>query len=262
MSAKILLIDIETAPSKVYTFTLWKPQIGLQQIIEDGYMLSYTAKWLDNDKIYADSIYNYKSFFRKNPKSDLKIGQSVWKLIHEADIVIAHNGDDFDLKWLNTVFQKHDMRPPSSYKSIDTLKVARNNYRFLSNKLDFVSKTLGLGEKIKTEGFPLWIKCMEGDPEAWQKMMEYNKQDLLLLEQVYLKVRPYIKNHPNVALYSDIKDRQCNVCGSTNAIIDGHARLTAGIYLRYQCKDCGKYFRGNQNLIDKDKRKNLSLNIL
>ena len=46
--------------------------------------------------------------------------------------------------------------------------------RFDSNKLDYVSKYLGIGEKVRHEGHELWVKCMEKDNAAWKRMKEYN----------------------------------------------------------------------------------------
>src|SRR5690606_40576567 len=122
----------------------------------------------------------------------------------------------FDLPRLNTEFVMMGLTPPAPYRSIDLLKVVRQNFQFTSNKLAYVSEQLGLTGKVKHEGHELWIKCMAGDPKAWAKMKKYNVQDVRLLEELYEKPKPWIKAHPNWGLYSDTQDTVCPTCGSAD----------------------------------------------
>jgi len=261
MSAKILFLDIETAPNKVYTWGLWEQNVGLEQIIQPGYMLSWSAKWLGDKKILSDSLFNYRKKYKENPTDDSEISKTAWALIDEADIVVAHNGLDFDLKWLNAVFLKNGLQPASTIKVIDTLKVARANFRFLSNKLDFLSKTLGIGEKLKHEGFGLWVKCMSGDAKAWKRMIDYNKKDVKLLEDIYMKLRPFISNHPNLALYSDLKAKICPNCLSPRLRNKGYAYTATNKYTRYVCRDCGKNTRDRKSILTKVEKSNIISNV-
>lgn len=242
---KILVIDIETAPSIVYAWGLFDQNVGIDQVIQDGYVLSWAAKWVGQREIMFDSIKKHK-LFKTEPTNDINVAVSAHNIMSEADIIVAHNGDNFDLKWLNLIFLKHKMVPVPPYKTVDTLKVARGNFYFLSNKLDFISKKLGVGQKVKHEGFPLWKKCMSGDRAAWKRMEKYNKQDVSILEKVYLRMRPYMKRHPNHGDYVDEDKMLCPTCGSDDLRRNGMRRVSSGSYARYQCNACGHWSRGRR----------------
>lgn len=231
---KILLLDIETAPNVAYVWGLFKENIPIQRIVDSGYVLCWAAKWLGEDEVMFDSVY------QSRPKTMLK---RVHRLLEEADAVIHYNGTRFDIPTLNKEFLLHKMTPPSAYKQIDLLITARGRFRFVSNKLDFIADQLGVGTKHKHEGFELWVKCMNNDPEAWKTMELYNKQDVNLLEQVYLVFRPWIRNHPNTGLYSSDDGNQCPACGSGNVVRRGYAYTSTGRYQRYRCSACGHWSR-------------------
>jgi len=244
--AKILIIDLETAPTLAYVWGLFDQNIGIDQIKQDSYVLCWSAKWLGKKQILFDSIKNYP-LFKKQPHNDYHIALSAHKLISEADVIVAHNGDSFDLKWLNYIFIKHGLKPAPPYKSVDTLRVARSNFYFTSNKLDFISQRLGVGAKVKHEGFGLWVKCMTGCNKAWKRMEKYNKQDVLILEEVYLKLRPFMKRHPMInppklkTEYLGVVDNRCPVCNSSRMEKRGTRVNTTGRFTRYQCQDCGRW---------------------
>lgn len=248
MKAKILLLDIETAPNLVYTWGLWKQNVALNQIVQTGYMLSWAAKWIGKKKIMSDTLLAHKECWKKDKTNDVEITKTIWNLLNEADIVIAHNGDQFDIKWLNGLFIKHRLKPVSPFKSVDTLRIVKENFRFISNKLDYVCSLLKIGNKLKHEGFSLWTGCMAGDCKSWQKMERYNKHDVVLLEKVYQQIRPFVKWHPNVNQYEENNDVACPVCSSKKYIAQGFAYTANGKYQRFQCKDCGKWFRSSKRL--------------
>lgn len=231
---KLLLLDIETAPNLAYVWGIFKENIPIQRLVSSGYVLCWAAKWYGTDEVMFDSIH------KSSPKKMLK---RIHRLLNEADAVIHYNGKSFDIPTLNKEFVSHEMEPPAPYKQIDLLQVCRAEFRFASNKLDYVAKQLGLGTKVGHEGFELWTKCMAGDPDAWVEMEKYNAHDVVLLEQLYERIRPWIKTHPNHGLYSD--DAQlCPNCGSSHFIRRGYAYTNAGKYPRFRCVDCGHWFRG------------------
>lgn len=261
MDAKILFLDVETSPNIVHTWGLFKQNIAINQIVSSGYMLCWSAKWLGDKKIMHDSLIDHTDLFKKDPTSSYGIAKTMWKLLDEADVVVAHNGDGFDLKWLNSIFLDNRLGPPSPFKTIDTLKIARFIFYFPSNKLDYITERLGLGTKLKHEGHTLWTKCMRGEKGAFRKMIRYNRKDVLLLEKVYLEMRPYMKNHPNMGLYISGEKPVCTVCQSTELIKRGTAATNLGIFQRFRCK-CGKWVRGRDNLLTKTKRKSLLTNAI
>lgn len=248
IDAKILLLDIETAPALVYTWGLFDQNVGINQIVKDGYILMWAAKWLGKGEIMQDSVYAHGKPTEYDGKAEAAIAKSIWKLMDEADIIVAHNGDDFDLKWLNATFLKHHLPPVSSYKSVDTLKSLRAAHKFISNKLEFQSMKHKLGRKIDTGGFELWIECMEGQESAWKKMIKYCKHDVRLLEKLYLKLRPYIKSHPNLGVYSNKGVQICSNCGSQRLRSKGFDYTTKNAYRRLICFDCGKTCRDSRKI--------------
>lgn len=228
---KILLLDIETAPNTAYVWGLWKQNISISQIVDSSSLLCWSAKWYGTDDVLFNSIMN------PGKKRMLK---NMHSLLDKADAVIHYNGSRFDIPTINKEFLEAGLLPPSPYKQIDLLKTARQQFRFPSNKLDYVAQTLGLGKKHGHEGFELWIKCMNKDPAAWKTMEKYNIQDVILLEKVYEKFLPWIKSHPNRGLFNNMS-HVCPSCSSSNLIRRGFNLTQAGKYQRYQCTDCGTW---------------------
>lgn len=242
-SVKILFIDIETAPIKAFVWRFWKQDISLPQLISDYFILTWSAKWLDSNSVISDRVTSAEA---KN-EDDKRIIKGMWRLFDEADIIVAHNGDRFDIPKLNTRFIVHGMVPPSPYKTVDTMLVAKKQFGFSSNKLQHLANNFGIEGKYDTD-FELWKKCLEGDEESLEYMEEYNQHDVEILEKVYLKLRPYIKGHPNIDIYSNDKESHCTLCGSKNLIIEpGKNFYTQAVeYQVYRCQDCGGLTRAKQ----------------
>lgn len=235
---KILHLDIETAPHRVYAWGLWGQDIAISQIEEPGYTMCWAAKWHGKRGLMFDSIHH------SGMKAML---QGIHDLIDEADACVHYNGRKFDMPTLNGEFLRHDLKPPATYKDIDLLLTARKRFKLASNKLDYVAQHLGLGAKVKHRGMELWRDCMAGDDKAWREMARYNKQDVALLERVYLKLMPWIDGHPNVALYDEDEPAKCINCGSKKLQRRGYAYTTTQRYPRFQCQNCGKWLRGRAN---------------
>ena len=175
----------------------------------------------------------------------------IWELLDEADAVVHYNGARFDIPTLNREFLMLGMTPPSPYHQIDLLRVVRSSFRFLSNKLDYVAQQLGVGGKVQHKGMDMWRECMEGDPISWAKMEEYNVEDVFLLERLYPLLLPWIKNHPNHALYQDNTRPVCPNCGSEHVNKQGIETTKTLHYQRYKCMGCGTNVRGRTGLTDK-----------
>lgn len=172
--------------------------------------------------------------------------KKIHKLLDQADVVVHYNGTKFDIPTLNKEFLQMGFAPPSPYKQVDLLRVARNQFRFPSNKLDYVAQALGLGKKTSHVGHEMWLKCMNRDTEAWEIMEEYNKNDVVLLEQVYGMLLPWIKNHPNRSVFQE--EMVCPNCGSHEYQKRGIQVTATGKYHRLQCKDCKTWFRATENV--------------
>jgi DNA polymerase elongation subunit (family B) len=240
-SPKILLFDEETAPSLGHYFDLWK-EGNIVWTVTDWYMLSVAYKWLGDSKVHCLALPDFKGY-KPGSEDDSQLIKALWKLFDEADILIAHNGDQFDIKKANARFAYYNLPPPSPYKTVDTLKIARRYFNFTSNKLDELGNYLGYGRKLVHTGFHLWRGCMAGDPEAWKKMIAYNKRDVVLLEQIYRHFLPWITNHPNTAIMSDLPEG-CPNCASPHLKKEGLSYTKAGKRQQYSCKDCHAWSSG------------------
>jgi hypothetical protein len=187
----------------------------------------------------------FDSVHHSRPKTMLR---RVHNLLDDADVVIHYNGSKFDIPTLNKEFLLYGMSPPAPYKQLDLLKTARSQFKFPSNKLDYVAKALGLKGKTKHIGHELWVRCMNNDPEAWKMMEEYNKNDVVLLEKVYEKLRPWTKPPINYSVYTD--ELVCPHCGHDKYQRRGYAYTASCKYARYQCKNsaCKKWFQGGKSL--------------
>ena len=230
---KILALDIETRPNVALVWDLWsKSPVPPQAVTEATEMLCWAAKWI------GDSTIVFRSTFA-NTKKDMV--QTMWDLLNEADAVVHYNGARFDIPYLNMEFVRQGLGPPSPYKQIDLYKFVKKNFSFPSKKLVYVSREFGLSGKIEHEGFPLWIKCINGDPDAWARMEEYNVRDTELLEDLYFKLRPWGSNMPSHGAMTG--EDVCPACGSTDLKRRGWEYTKTGKYQRYQCGDCGKWSR-------------------
>lgn len=244
--SKILLVDIETAPKLAHVWGLWNQNIGIKQIVQDMYILNWSAKWLDDDYIYTDSLH-YHKLWDKDPTNDSLILEDIWKMMDEADVIVGHNGDKFDIPTLNARFLYHGMQPPSPYTKYDTLKAVKRNIRMTSNKLDFLTQSFKLGAKIDTGGFELWSDIvLRKDRNAFDRMVEYCEHDVELLEELYKLIRPWDNKHPSTVLRGSLANKSCNVCQSTSLVRNGSYATITQIYQKYKCSDCGHNMRSRK----------------
>jgi DNA polymerase elongation subunit (family B) len=233
---RILLLDIETAPNTAFVWQLRQDYISPDQLVSSGYVLCVSAKWLGEKEVFFFSVYEHGQH---------KMLKAIHKLVEEADMVVHYNGAKFDIPTLQREYLTEGMSPPSPIKQIDLLKVVRKQFKFTSNKLDFVCQKLGLGNKVHHKGMALWRGCMEDNPADWKVMEAYNKQDVRLLESLYNKLLPWIPNHPNHTLYTD-QPNSCPRCGGFSFQSRGTAHTASVAYKRYQCKGCKGWFRGDK----------------
>ena len=234
MALRVALYDLETSPIISYNWGIYEQ--NAIEVIEDWQILCFAYKWLGERKVYVVSQDDLKGY-KPGVNNDLHVVRALHALFDEADVVIAHNGDSFDQRKSHARMMVHDLDPPSPYRSIDTLKIARRYAGFTSNKLNDLGKRLGQGEKLETGGFKTWKGCLDGDPKAWKIMKNYNKRDVILLEKVYFQLLPWIDNHPSMNL-NELES--CPKCGKGPMQKRGTMKTTkVGTRQRYQCQSCG-----------------------
>lgn len=253
---KILILDIETAPLRAYVWSRWKQNVYLEQTISEWFMLTWSAKWLFSPDILSNRLTGEEVL----NEDDKRITKNLWKLLDEADIIVAHNGDSFDIPKINSRFIINGLPPASPYLTVDTKKISAKQFGFSSNKLDALAGYFGFKVKLDTD-FELWSKCMQGDEESLKYMEIYNNHDVELLEEVYLKLRPWIKSHPNVGLYMELDVPVCSNCGSTKLTPLKKSYYTqTGKYETFRC-ECGAIGRKRTTTLDKETRKVLTIGL-
>lgn len=254
---KILLFDVETAPMEIYAWSLWEKFRSPTMVIKDVSLLSWSAKWLFESEIMGMHV----SADEATNREDGSIIQPIWDLMDKADIVVAHNGIKFDNRVLNTRFMINGLNPPMAYRTVDTYRVAKRNFQLSSYKLDFINKMLGLTPKRETD-FSLWQRCVTGDTQALNDMLEYNRIDVVALEECYLTIRPWIKGHPNWALFVDTTEEHCANCGSTNLSWKGRYFTPAGRYRAFRCLGCGAIGRSRYSDLTKEDRERIHMSAM
>lgn len=250
----ILLFDLESAPSIVATFKRWQTNIGPESVIrEGGYIISACWKFLGEEEM-TKVVQTPEEAVAGD---DSRIVAELYEAFEKADIVVGHNGKRFDVPLFKTRLIANGMPPPKTVKIVDTLLIAKK-LKFNSNKLDSLGHYLEVGRKVEHSGMPLWLRCMEGDKESLAKMLEYNAQDVHLLEEVYLKLRAFDMLPPNLGLYFNDGEHHCPVCASTDLTYTGNSVYTAvSEFEEIACNDCGHRSRIRKSKTTSDQRATL-----
>ena len=248
---KILLLDIETAPSIAAVFGRFKVNITQDHVIKEGtWLLSYAYKWLGENKVTGNVLTPSEAV----AANDYRLLVDILDLLEAADVVIWHNGDNFDFPIIKTRLIINHLPPCKKIKSIDTLKIAKE-FRFNSNKLDSLCKQLSLDGKVQHRGISLWRDCLEGNEQALKDMLHYNKGDIPTLEEVYKIIRPYSTKHPNLALFYPDDAVRCNICGSKNISETGNILTTnLSAFTEHVCNDCKARFKSRKSITTKEQR--------
>jgi len=212
-------------------------------------MLTWSAKWLFAEDTMSNRLTPREAVL----EDDQRIVENLWRVLNEADIVIAHNGEKFDIPKIKARFLIHGLPPTTFYQQIDTKKVALKEFGFSSNKLEALARTFGIEGKDETD-FNLWVACLQGNEEALKYMETYNRKDVEVLEAVYLVMRPYIKGHPNYNLYVDSETPVCPHCGGSHLAFAGYYYFTpTGKYKNFRCGDCGALSRERHSVYKNSK---------
>lgn len=262
--AKVLFLDLEVSASIVAAFSMFKHFSTPDHVIQFPYILSYAYNWLHEDvnDVYGRKLDDYETF-KQDHHSDYELTCELWKLVDEADIICIQN-EGFDSGWFTQRFAYHGLPQPSPFRVVCTLKGLKKAMTLPSNSLDYSTRYFGIEfNKIKHEGISLWIKCMDGDKDALARMLQYNIGDIPTLRELYLKIRAFIPNHPNVSLFGLSEEMTCSVCGSDNLteIEDKFAFTNLSKFPCFRCNDCGTVKRGSKSLTTKEQRELFLRNI-
>jgi len=230
---KILLLDIEWKPTKAYVWQPWQENITPEKIIEHGGLLCVGLKWFGEKEVHLFSEWDL---------GHVEMVRRTHEMLSEAEAVVTYNGDKYDLRKLEGEFLLAGLPPPPPPTSIDVLKVVRK-FGFFMNRLGFVAPFIGLGRKLEHEGMALWVKVDRGDEKAQKKMAKYCIQDVVLLEKLYKRIKPYIRNHPRT---SKTTGHSCGACGSVKLQSRGLRYTKMFSIQRIQCQSCGSWQDGER----------------
>lgn len=231
-----LVLDVETSYIEAAVWSLWDNGIPIDRLLDPKRMICWAAKWIGKKGV---------TFRKEGDKDYLKC---LHDMLSEADFIVTYNGKKFDIKHINKAFLLAGMKPPAPCHHVDVLQTMKQRFAFDSNKLQHVSEQLGIGQKEKHEGFKLWVKCLQGDEKAWATMRKYNIKDVTLLEDLYHKIKGWIKNHPSHGLESG--KEVCSNCGSNKLQNRGYATTKLARYRRLQCQACGSWHRTRSNEVE------------
>lgn len=239
-SPRVLFWDIETSLQPVAVFQLaHNDWIDPSSILQERYVICACWKWEGESTVHSVSVLDDPKRYRKNPHDDYYVIKTLHEVLSQADVIVHHNGDSFDKRYVDTRILVHGMPALPPVASIDTYKVAKTKLYLNSNKLDYIGRLLGVGKKLPTTP-KLWMRVLQGDSAAVKELIPYNKQDVLLLERVFNKLRPYVSNHINRELFGGVG---CPRCGSSKVQSRGVHRAITKIYRRWQCQSCSGWFR-------------------
>lgn len=247
-----ILLDIETAPSMAFVWGMWKQNINPDLLIDRGYIMSCSIKELGKPTVH---------YLENRTEDDYEITKDILEWLHKADYIVTHNGKKFDIPFIRARAVVHGLQPPSPHKDIDTLVIAKKTFRFTRNTLANLCEELGVKNcKLTHSKFPgakLWVECMKGNDEAWKEMRAYNEMDVISLEEVYLKLRSWYAQHPNITVDDEDETMRCPKCGSTDVIRKGYFTTNVGRYQKYLCKHCGGWSSERYTTNTIGKRKSL-----
>lgn len=242
---KVLIFDIETSPLIGYTWGEWQQDVI--KLLQDFQVLTIAWKWLGEKKIHCLGQDDFKDY-KPGKINDRSLLQAFHPIISEADVVVAHNGDQFDVKKLNARMIVQGLKPYSPVKQYDTKKAAKRIGGFTSNRLGRLASDMDVARKGDPGGFGTWEGCLAGDPKAWAKMKKYNKLDLPPLEDIYKVLAPWDKQSPALNVIAD-RPESCPNCLSDKIQSRGLSTPTkVGRKRRYQCTNCGKWLQGRKTI--------------
>lgn len=248
MAPKILIYDLEVSPMLGWVYQLYDARV--LKVEQNASIMSISWRWYGEKETHHANLLNVTRV--NDDTANLALVKLIRKLFDEADIVVAHNANRFDNKVATASFLRYDLTPPSPYKTVDTLQVARSVAKFASNSLDSLCDLFGIGRKSKVTHADLWYECLNGSVKAWKQMEKYNNQDVDLLYKLYEKLRPYTKNHPNLGDIAQL-DGVCPKCLSPNLKKEGTHARRGGRVQSWSCNNCGGWC--NEATIKKEGRK-------
>lgn len=238
---KILVWDIENLPNRGYFFRTYDTTIPNQFVSKTHSIISIAYKFIGDKQTSVISLADFPKEYAKDTYNDKKVVEAFSEVYNSADYIVAHYGDRHDTPMLHTRLLLNNLPPLRNVQTIDTYKLVKRHFKLNTNKLDHLGFWLEQGVKHNMSAQD-WVDCAEGNIKAVKKMAEYNKQDVLLLERIFLKLLPYLQTKLNINIGIEGAEESCPHCGSSHAINRGYYYTKTNRKLTKQCKNCNHYF--------------------
>lgn len=246
---RIISFDLEVSPALGYFYPpTW--ETGILETVHRQKLMSFAWQILGEKKISAMNLSQMKNY-KKDPQDDKELATELHKILSTGDILLGQNSDQFDVKMANTFFLLNGLEPIPEVKYIDTKKIAKRYFRFMNNTLDNLGKEMGFGGKTDITYKDLWIPAfLNCDPKAWKLMDRYCKNDVDKTTKIYLKMRPFMHQHPSLSRISGEWD-SCPRCGGFNHRIKAYRTTNTSRYHQYQCLECLGFFSDRKAITEK-----------
>lgn len=240
---KILYVDLETSPILGWAWDGY--ETTLLDIEQDSKIISFAYQWEGEDRVKAKALTDFPYKPNRFKIDDRDLVFALYELFQKADMIVAQNGDRFDVRVANARFLYYQLPPPAEYKTVDTLKVARKYFKMPFHSLDHMCRYMGIERKVDAGGKGTWFRCMDGDAKAWRHMIYYNKKDVDCLREVYKRMRGWHKTHPNLSFLTR-NNGVCPTCQSRKFKRDGYRYLRIGKQQVFECTEklCGARWKG------------------
>ena len=182
---RTMYLDIETSPNIGFFWQSgYKLNIGYENIIQERAVICVCWKWQDEEEVHS---------LQWDMGDDKKLLEDFVEELDKADLVIGHNIARFDIPWIFGRCVMHGIEIDTNFKREDTLTMARNMFKFNSNRLDYIAQYLGVGQKKET-GYGLWKDIvLKNCNKSMKAMVDYCKNDVIILEKVHKKLCQYKK---------------------------------------------------------------------
>lgn len=232
-NVKRLFYDIETSQYEVRSFRIgYKLNLGYQNVRKLAKIICISWGWEGDNKIH-----NLKW---DKDMCDKKMLEKFIPILNSADEIVAHNGDRFDIKWIRTRALFHKIPMKNKYRSLDTLKKAKQNFNFPNNRLDTIAQFLGVGAKVEHEGIKMWDKVQDGDKHYLKEMVKYCDGDIVVLQDVYFAMQSYITHNTHVGANNGNLKASCASCGSEDiSLVKNNFTALGTIKREVECNTCG-----------------------
>lgn len=244
---KIVLLDIESLPNLPAALEVW-PQLGnypgltLKASINSIACVGWKIFGRDQDPVSCVHAWDFPAW-ETSVNDDRALCVALAEILEGADCIVTHNGKKFDFRFIQTRFLFHGLDPIPPIHHVDTCAEAKKHFYFFNNRLSTIARFLTDEEKMEHEGWDLWVAVHARDKGAMQRMSDYCKQDIVVLEEVFRELRPLVTSLPNYNLFSPLKEKCCPKCGSSRLKSNGKRYTRMSSYRRYICEDCRSWCR-------------------